>query len=146
MQETSSHKNIHSVIIKNDMQLARSKVVEPVIAKLSAQGYCKQDQFAIRLGLEEALSNAYKHGNKCDPKKTISVKWLIDKDKTIIWVKDCGNGFDPQAVPDPRENGNIEKPSGRGLLLIRAYMSEVSFNEQGNEVKMVKKRGEKSES
>ena len=140
----SQYKNIHSIIIKNDMKLAHSQVVEPIIAQLAEKGYCQQDQFAIRLGLEEALCNAYKHGNKADPEKTISVKWSVDEDKTVIWVADCGDGFDPNAIPDPREEENIEKPSGRGLLLIKAYMSEVLFNEKGNELCMIKRKGDKA--
>ncbi len=146
MQDNRSlYQNINSVVIKNDMQVAHSKIIEPILAQLNDKGYCKQDKFAIRLGLEEALSNAYKHGNKSDPNKTISAKWSVDEEKAVIWIADCGSGFNPNDVPDPRDDKNLEKPSGRGLLLIRAYMTEVSFNEKGNELRMMKKKSEKSD-
>ena len=59
-------------------------------------------------------------------------------------VEDQGPGFDPGSLPDPTTRENIEKPSGRGLLLIRAYMSSVVFNEVGNRVTMVYLHPERS--
>ncbi len=56
----------------------------------------------------------------------------------VIWVKDEGAGFNPKTVPDPTLDENLNKPHGRGLMLMRAYMDEVGFNEAGNEVRMVK--------
>jgi anti-sigma regulatory factor (Ser/Thr protein kinase) len=53
-------------------------------------------------------------------------------------LTDEGEGFDPEAVPDPRNGENLLKTSGRGLLLIRSYMDEVMFNDRGNCVHMVK--------
>ena len=51
---------------------------------------------------------------------------------------DEGEGFDPGVIPDPRADENLEKPGGRGIMLMRAYMDEVAFNERGNEVRMTK--------
>jgi serine/threonine-protein kinase RsbW len=61
----------------------------------------------------------------------------------VIYVKDEGEGFSPKKLPDPRERENLEKPCGRGVLLMRAYMNDLQYNEQGNEVCMIKlKNGE----
>ncbi len=144
MQDNNVYKHTDSIVIKNDINIAHSQIIEPILAQLAEKGYCQQDQFAVRLGLEEAIANAYKHGNKSDPNKTISAKWCIDEDQAVIWIADCGTGFNPEDVPDPRDDQNLEKPSGRGLLLIRAYMTEVSFNEKGNEIRMIKRKGDKT--
>src|SRR5262245_43137196 len=53
-------------------------------------------------------------------------------------VRDQGPGFDPNKLPDPTDPENLEKVSGRGLLLMRTFMDEVSFNSTGNEVTMFK--------
>ena len=54
-------------------------------------------------------------------------------------IRDEGPGFKPGDVPDPTDPENLERESGRGLLLMRSFMDEVSYNEQGNEVTLVKK-------
>jgi serine/threonine-protein kinase RsbW len=51
-----------------------------------------------------------------------------------------GDGFDPDAVPDPLAPENLEKPSGRGLLLMRHYLTSVDFNEKGNHVTLCRCR------
>ena len=52
-------------------------------------------------------------------------------------VRDEGPGFDVSSLPDPRDPENLTKPSGRGVMLIRTFMDEVTFNERGNEITMV---------
>ena len=54
-------------------------------------------------------------------------------------IRDEGPGFDPQEIPDATDPANIEKPFGRGLLLMQTFMDEIRFNDSGNEVTMVKK-------
>ncbi|NLX05452.1 MAG: ATP-binding protein [Phycisphaerae bacterium] len=129
-----------SVVIGNDLKVAAERVVRPILTQASRCGYCSQDQFALRLALEESLCNAFRHGNGCDPDKRISARWAIREDVAVICVADEGDGFDPSAVPDPRREENREKPYGRGVMLMRAYMTELRFNEQGNEVCMIKVR------
>jgi anti-sigma regulatory factor (Ser/Thr protein kinase) len=55
-------------------------------------------------------------------------------------ISDDGSGFDTSSVPDPTDPGNLIKPSGRGLMLMRTFMDEVHFNETGNQVTMLKRR------
>ena len=62
------------------------------------------------------------------------------KDRIQIQITDEGDGFDPNAVPDPTDEENLEIPSGRGLMLMRCYMTSVKFNRKGNCVTMVKVR------
>lgn len=101
-------------------------------------GYGEACAFAIRLAMEEALCNAIRHGNRMDPSKVVEVDYDIDPARAIITVTDQGEGFDPSTVPDPTTDENLEKPTGRGIMLMRAYMDEVHFNDRGNQVRMVK--------
>ena len=55
-------------------------------------------------------------------------------------IRDEGRGFDPKDLPDPTDPLNMERPSGRGLLLMRTFMDDVAFNERGNQVTLVKRR------
>ena len=102
-----------------------------------AKQYDRTSIFAIKLALEEALSNAFKHGNRNDPRKGVSVTFQVKADSIVIEVEDQGEGFDLTAVPDPTAQENIEIPCGRGITLMRAYMSEVSFQPPGNKVRLV---------
>ena len=104
------------------------------------QGFDEDAVFGIHLALEEAFTNAVKHGNRSNPDKKIDVQLLITPEKLDISITDEGQGFIPDDVPDPRCNGNLYKCSGRGVLLIKAYMDVVEYNERGNCVHMVKYR------
>jgi serine/threonine-protein kinase RsbW len=106
-------------------------------AELLRRGYDPAASFAIRLALEEGINNGFRHGNKSDPEKTVKMRCRIDDDTVLIEIEDEGPGFDPATVPDPTDDENIEIPSGRGIMLIRAYMSEVDYVAPGNLLRMV---------
>jgi len=105
------------------------------------RGFGEQDLFAIHLALEEAFMNAVRHGNQSDPSKNVTVELLITPEKLDISIADQGCGFDPEALPDPRQGENLYKTEGRGVLLIRAYMDIIEYNTMGNCVHLVKFRG-----
>ncbi len=111
-----------------------------ILAQAKQQGFNEEDIFAIHLSLEEAFMNALNHGNHGDPNKTISVDCLITDEKFDISIADQGSGFRPDDVPDPRRCENLLKCSGRGVLLIKAYMNTVEYNDRGNCVHMVRFR------
>jgi CheY-like chemotaxis protein/anti-sigma regulatory factor (Ser/Thr protein kinase) len=121
----------------------------------------------IRVGIaiEEALLNAIYHGNlevsselrrsgdapflelaarrRQEPpycRRRIDVLVKLTRDEAIYTVADQGPGFDPHARPDPRDPANLEKTSGRGLLLIHTFMNEVTYSARGNEITMIKRR------
>jgi serine/threonine-protein kinase RsbW len=125
------------VIPSEPMQLAR--VESLILSRLEALNYGERALFAVRLALEEAVINAIKHGNRMDKAKRVTVTFSADRDECAIAVEDEGAGFDPSAVPDPTAEENLEQPTGRGLVLMRAYMDEVRFNPKGNRVVMRKK-------
>jgi CheY-like chemotaxis protein/anti-sigma regulatory factor (Ser/Thr protein kinase) len=122
----------------------------------------------MRLGvaLEEALVNAAEHGNlEMDSsqrehdragyahevrRRRTSEPWAdrrvhfelqLNETELRLTVGDQGSGFDPHDLPDPKDPQNLLKVHGRGILLMRTFMDEVTYNAKGNEVTMVKHRG-----
>jgi len=118
----------------------------------------------IAVALEEALLNGLYHGNLelsstlredgsdtfkfmaeqrrslrpfCE--RRLRVEVFITSREALFVVRDEGPGFDPAALPDPTDPENLGKASGRGLLLIRAYMDEVFHNSKGNQITMIKR-------
>jgi serine/threonine-protein kinase RsbW len=118
-----------------------SKAQQAIMAEVAAAGYEENACFAVRLALDEALSNAIMHGNRGDESKSVAVEYSVTRDEVRISVADEGPGFHPETVPDPTLQENLEKPHGRGIMLMKAYMSEVHYNARGNAVTMVKLRG-----
>lgn len=116
------------------------KVQQEIETALKAQAYCEHDIFAIKLAIEEALVNAIKHGNQMDRSKKVQISYQVRTEEFHIVIMDEGRGFDPEDVPDPTCAENVERCCGRGLLLMRHYMSEVSFSGPGNSVRMKKLR------
>lgn len=117
-----------------------SVVQEQVIAAAAAHHYPEASMFAIRLALEEAISNAFRHGNKLDPRLHVDVSWSVGPHSISITVEDQGEGFDPESLPDPTDESRLDLPSGRGVLLINAYMTEVHYSNRGTRVTMTYKR------
>jgi serine/threonine-protein kinase RsbW len=105
---------------------------------LPCLGFTEEDVFGILLALEEALVNAIKHGNQNDKQKKVTIRWRVTKDEVLFVITDEGKGFNPEDVPNPLEVENLERPCGRGLLLMRHYMTEVEYIPPGNKVRLRK--------
>lgn len=114
------------------------QVQKAILDQVTACGYTEDTIFAIRLAVEEALSNAIRHGNCGDPAKKVTVEFTVTPERTEIRICDEGCGFEPEALPDPTLDENLCRPHGRGVMLMHAYMNEVRFNQRGNCVTMVK--------
>ena len=123
------------ISVPNDPN-ALQTVKEELLAAVTVHDYPEAAAFAIRLALEEAVQNAYQHGNQSDPKRTVGFEWSIEPADITVSIEDEGPGFTPDGVPDPTDPERLEIPSGRGLLLMRAYMTDVQYNERGNRVTM----------
>jgi serine/threonine-protein kinase RsbW len=115
-------------------------LLDRVIEGMMERDYPRKDQFSVRLALEEALVNAIKHGHGFDPSKQARLRFRVTAEVVLLEVEDEGQGFDPRSVPDPLAPENLERPSGRGLFLIRTYMTWSRYNERGNGVLMGKCR------
>lgn len=113
---------------------------DQILRQLEELQFAEHDLFGVRLALEEALVNAIKHGNRLDPSKTVRVQWLIDHERVVIEIEDEGEGFDPGEVPDPTADENLERPCGRGIHLMRAFMTSIEYYDRGNRVVLIKAR------
>ncbi len=103
------------------------RVQDSIVDQLLAANFPEKAVFGIKLALEEALINAVKHGNQLDRDKQVEVRYTIEGDSFLIEIEDEGPGFNCEDVPDPTSPENLERPCGRGLLLMRAYMTECNF-------------------
>ena len=130
--------------VRNE-RAALDRAATSIVEAAERLGYPKASCFALRLAVEEAMSNAFRHGHRdLEPDADIELAWDASPERITIVVEDQGPGFDPGSLPDPTSPENIEKTSGRGLLLIRAYMSSIVFNVAGNRVTMVYLHPERS--
>ena len=127
-----------TLVIPSELDAAQ-KAEDELLAEVARYGYSEACAFAIKLAVEEAINNAIKHGNKLDPAKVVDVTYEVGPDQAVVAITDEGSGFDPYALPDPTADENIEKPTGRGVMLMNAYMDEVHFNDKGNQVRLVKR-------
>jgi len=128
----------HTLRIPSVVEEIRS-VQDFILRKMAEMGLGGDSCFAVRLALEESLINAVKHGNNFDADRSVYIKYDISKERVLIKVKDEGRGFDPEEVPDPTTEENLAKPFGRGIMLMRAYMDEVTYSACGTEVTLMKK-------
>ena len=116
-------------------------VTDALLEQLGAHGWPPDDIFAIHLAAEEALVNAVVHGNRLDPAKRVHVECHVSADLVRLEVTDEGEGFDPGQVPDCTADDRLEVPSGRGVMLMRTFMTRIEYNEKGNRVLMEKRKG-----
>jgi anti-sigma regulatory factor (Ser/Thr protein kinase) len=72
--------------------------------------------------------------------RRVRIRERLTPDEVSYVIEDEGSGFDLSTVPDPTDPENLLKASGRGLMLIATFMDDVTFNETGNKIKMVKRR------
>lgn len=114
---------------------------EMLLEAMARHEYPDAARFAVRLALEESLVNAFRHGHKGLPAETpAKVEFEVSRDRVDLAIEDQGPGFKPEDVPDPTLDENIERPTGRGLLLMRAYMARVEYIGRGNRVEMTYQR------
>lgn len=96
-----------------------------------------EDYSRIMLTLSEAVTNAILHGNKENPEKKVTVIGKLQKSTLVITVKDEGEGFEPDSIPDPLKEENLLNIGGRGVYLIEEYADELRFEENGTKLEMV---------
>ncbi|MFQ5767357.1 MAG: ATP-binding protein [Acidobacteriota bacterium] len=110
------------------------------MAKLA--GLEEEERFNFALAVREAATNAVLHGNGQDPAKRVTVRFSLGDETLRARIKDEGEGFDFEGTADPRLPENRFKSSGRGLLLIRAFVDEVAYRHEctvGTEIELVKR-------
>jgi len=116
-------------------------VMDELLEQLGLHGWEPSDIFGVHLAVEEAIVNAIVHGNKLDPEKTVHVSCSVSPEVARIEITDAGVGFDPASVPDCTLDERLEVPSGRGVMLMRSFMTRIEYNARGNSVLLEKRRG-----
>ena len=115
-------------------------VHQAVLKEARESNYPEESLFAIKLALDEAVTNAIRHGNCSEPCRKVSIEYTVTPQEVRITVCDEGCGFMPTTLPDPTHNAHLNRPHGRGVMLMNAYMSQVTYNDAGNCVTLVKMR------
>jgi serine/threonine-protein kinase RsbW len=106
-------------------------------------GFDPDDALNIGIAVREGAINAIVHGNGQDPELEVQVTLTANEDGFQARITDQGEGFDPDATPDPTAGAALLNSSGRGLLLMRAFVDDVVYsrrNPRGMEVTMVKRK------
>jgi serine/threonine-protein kinase RsbW len=114
---------------------------EAVLREAQELGFDEDELHRIGMSVRECMVNAVVHGNRYNAKKKVRLTITRAPDKLVIVIGDEGEGFDLNSLPDPLANENLLRHSGRGLLLIQAFMDEFEMRARepnGTEVKMVK--------
>ncbi len=141
MPETDSGDRLYAdlVLDSNLASVDRGEVVAMEAAR--KLGYDSDTQQDIGIAVRESLVNAVAHGNRYNSRNKVRLRVWIGSSGLIVEVEDQGRGFDPDVVPDPLNGDHVMRHSGRGLMMIRAYMDELEYgrNEpEGTRIRMVK--------
>ena len=97
-----------------------------------------EEQFGnVLIAVTEAVNNAVHYGNQEDVTKVINLNFTSIKDKLVVTIKDEGDGFDYESLPDPTDPDNLEKLEGRGIYLMKHLSDSISFSENGSKVELV---------
>jgi serine/threonine-protein kinase RsbW len=103
-------------------------------------GFEEEDLHKIGMAVREAMVNAVVHGNRYNLKKKVHLGISMDGEQLVISIADEGEGFEPKDLPDPLAEENLLRQSGRGLLLIKAFVDEFDMHKAepplGTKVKM----------
>lgn len=155
-----------SLCLGNDESLVPSVIARLEFPMIEMELFDEGERMQIAMALDEALLNGIIHGNlevsselrqmdngepyveMIKQRKTelpykdrqMRVSVVATRETVTFQVSDDGPGFDTDSLLDPTDPENLEKAGGRGLLLINAFMDEVSHNEKGNEITMVKRK------
>ena len=116
-------------------------VMDELLGQLGAHGWSEAEIFGVHLAAEEAITNAIVHGNKLDPAKRVRVACEVSPERVWIEIHDQGEGFNPAAVPDCTAADRLEVSSGRGVMLMKSFMTRIEYNARGNSVLLEKRRG-----
>ncbi|WKN33126.1 ATP-binding protein [Porifericola rhodea] len=91
----------------------------------------------IMIAVTESVHNAIRHGNGGDAKKNVQLSLVLLDDAIRFTIKDEGEGFDYDNLPDPTSPENLETPGGRGIFLMKHLCDEVNFLNNGQVVELI---------
>jgi len=115
---------------------------EAVLECANRAGFDEDDLHRLSVAVRESMVNAVVHGNRYNANKKVHLSVAVEDGRLTIVVCDEGDGFDASRLPDPLAEENLMRQSGRGILLMQAFVDEFEIrpgNGCGTEVRMVKK-------
>lgn len=111
--------------------------IEQLIESVCGEYSVGEDFYGnILIALTEAVNNAITHGNHLDPNKKVSLELTKTQKEIAFTIKDEGNGFDFDNIPDPTLPENLKSVSGRGVFLMKALADDVVFEENGTKIQL----------
>lgn len=121
--------------LKIDSNVQSLRLVERLIEDVCEVYNVSEDSFGnMMIAVTEAVNNAIYHGNKNDPQKVVKIGFESEDNKLIFSVCDEGDGFDHLGLPDPTDPTNLDKPSGRGVFLMKHLADFIQFEQNGQKV------------
>ena len=114
---------------------------ELVVAEAQKLGIDEEDQQQFGMAVRECVVNAVVHGNHYSKNKKVHLELQSSSESLTVIIGDEGEGFDPSSLPDPLLPENLMRQSGRGILLIRAFVDDFEWHPRpggGTEVRLVK--------
>jgi serine/threonine-protein kinase RsbW len=114
---------------------------ELVMREAGKAGFDEDDQHQIGMAVRECAVNAVVHGNRYNKNKKVHLDVESTTQGITVVIGDEGEGFDVNSIADPLAPENLLKQSGRGILLIRAFMDEFDMHPRpggGTEVRLAK--------
>ena len=126
-------------VLANDIVVGR-RLLDEVLQHLEELCWGRREVFGVHLAVDEALVNAMLHGNALDATKHVRFLCWLSPQKIRVEIIDEGPGFDPSHLPDPTDCEHLDRPGGRGVMLMRAFMSHIEFQDRGNHVVLEKVR------
>jgi serine/threonine-protein kinase RsbW len=140
MHSTSAPTTSVKLVLPSEVKLI--DLVHAATEKMAEfAGFDADDALNVGLALREAVINAMVHGNRQDPSLKVHVTLTSQGARFQATVRDEGDGFDPDREPDPTTEENLLNTSGRGLLLMKAFVDEVRFKQRrgrGMEITLTK--------
>ena len=113
------------------------EIEDYILDTLSEIEFTEEKQNNLELAVAEASANSILHGNKCDINKEVTIIISISEDKIIISFQDEGEGFDPDAVPDPTKPENILRGSGRGIHIMKSLVDDLKYIFKENSTELI---------
>ncbi len=141
MAETEHGKIYESHVLLNSTLDSVDKAEEIVLEAVKEMGFEEDDGHQIGMAIRECMVNAVVHGNRYNAKKHVHLDVDATPTQLTVTIGDEGEGFDLGSLPDPLASENLLRQSGRGILLIRAFMDDFDLHPRpggGTEVRIVK--------
>jgi serine/threonine-protein kinase RsbW len=144
----AEHKGVADHKVEEDLASTLESVdraEETVLREARRMGFNEEDQHRIGISVRECMVNAVVHGNCYSARKKVRLTVSRTREQLEVLIADEGEGFDMNQLPDPLAEENLLRQSGRGVMMIQAFMDEFQVRPRqprGTEVRMVKYLGE----